>query len=206
MIDRPEPRDDPVAKTEVAEDGPDHREFTKVHRRRRLVLRFPLCGAAPLLTVLLLGATAGLSSQDAPANKESDFLSARPPADGRGPARRRRATGRLTASVSSFRASANRAIPSTRSTRSTSRRASTKRVSPGYGKTTCSFFRPGSGRDSVRVHASRSHVEAAAAGGARLPRVGQDSAATRGTTTRSSRSTAIRRAATSIGRRRRTRG
>ena len=49
----------------------------------------------------------------------------------------------------------------------------TTRISPGYGKTTCSFFRPGHGRDLIRLHAPRSHVEAAAAGGARLPRLRQ---------------------------------
>ena len=49
----------------------------------------------------------------------------------------------------------------------------TKRISPGIGKTTCAFFRPGHRRDRVRLDARRSEIEAVAGRGARLPRVGQ---------------------------------
>ena len=49
----------------------------------------------------------------------------------------------------------------------------TKRISPGIGKTTCAFFRPGTRRDRVRVHTRRSEVEAVPGRRAGLSRVGQ---------------------------------
>ena len=54
-----------------------------------------------------------------------------------------KATGRRTASGWSSRASANPATRSTRSTPLDLTTGDTVRISPGIGKTTCSFFRPG---------------------------------------------------------------
>ena len=140
-----------------------------------------------LLTVLLLGATAGLSSQDAPANKESDFLSRvrRLTVEGRRAGEGYWSPDGTRLVFQSEREPGNpfyQIYPLDLAT------GDATRVSPGIGKTTCAFFRPGSD-SSLRVHASRSPLEAAAAGGARLPRLGPGSAATRGTTTRRWRST-----------------
>ncbi len=52
-------------------------------------------------------------------------------------------TGRPTANGLFSRANASRATPSIRSTRLISGTGDVKRISPGIGKTTCSFFRPG---------------------------------------------------------------
>ena len=50
----------------------------------------------------------------------------------------------------------------------------TKRISPGLGKTTCAFFRPGTRRrHRVRLHARRSEIEAVPGRGERVPRLGQ---------------------------------
>ena len=49
----------------------------------------------------------------------------------------------------------------------------TKRISPGIGKTTCAFFRPGSDEIAVRLDPRRSEIEAVPGRGAGVPRVRQ---------------------------------
>ena len=49
----------------------------------------------------------------------------------------------------------------------------TFRISPGMGKTTCAFFRPGTDQILFVVHPPRSQIEATPGRRARVPRVGQ---------------------------------
>ena len=94
-----------------------------------------LARVCSLALVLLAGRTGFLPG--------TRFSVAHAPADRRRQAAPAKATGRRTASVSSSRASASPAIRSIKSTCSIWRRGETKRISPGIGKTTCAFFRPG---------------------------------------------------------------
>jgi len=99
--------------------------------------------SSTLLTVLLLGATAGLSSQDAPANKESDFLSRvrRLTVEGRRAGEGYWSPDGTRLVFQSEREPGNPFYQIYTLDLST---GDATRVSPGYGKTTCSFFRPGS--------------------------------------------------------------
>ena len=84
-----------------------------------------------------------IRGQDAPTYQERDFLTRGAPDSPSKASAPAKATGRRTARVWSFRASASRAIPSIRSTCSIWRAATPSASRPGIGKTTCAFFRPG---------------------------------------------------------------
>ena len=101
---------------------------------------------------------------------------ARPPADGRGQARRRGLlVARRQAAGLPERARA-RQSRSTRSTCSTSTTGETKRISPGMGKTTCAFFRPGT--DQILFASTHHDPKSKQLPGRRagVPRVGQGAA------------------------------
>jgi hypothetical protein len=152
--------------------------------------------SSALLTVLLLGATAGLSSQDAPANKESDFLSRvrRLTVEGRRAGEGYWSPDGTRLVFQSEREPGNPFYQIYTLDLST---GDATRVSPGYGKTTCSFFRPGS--DQI-LFASTHHDP-------RSKQLQQEELDFRASGrqrrySRSSRSTAIRRAGAPRARRR----
>ena len=92
--------------------------------------------AAPVFSGVVIG------GQDAPTYQERDFLTPRPPPDRRRQARRRRLlVARRQAPRVSERARAGQSLLSDLRARSAT--GDTKRISPGTGKTTCAFFRPG---------------------------------------------------------------
>ena len=96
-----------------------------------------------LLAVLLLGSVAGLASQSAPVNKESDLLSRvrRLTVEGR-----RAGEGYWSPDGTRlvFQSEREPGNPFYQIYTLDLMTGDATRVSPGYGKTTCSFFRPGS--------------------------------------------------------------
>ena len=139
----PRPATSQLRRRRSREGGPDHWEFTKYHRRRRLVLRFPLCGAAPSSPFFCSGLRRVFPAQDAPANKESDFLSRvrRLTVEGRRAGEGYWSPDGTRLVFQSEREPGNPFYQIYTLDLST---GDATRVSPGYGKTTCSFFRPGS--------------------------------------------------------------